>query len=118
VSNVQILTIGIAISTSFIAVLVGVLLNNNRLNDVKDLLSAKVVASQSQLELLVEKTRSEVSASQSELRLLVEKIRSEVSASQSQLQLLMEKNHSEIMLKLADIAGRVGRLEHERKNVP
>jgi len=43
-TNVQILTIAIALGTSFLAVLVGVLLNNTRLNDVKELLGAKIDA--------------------------------------------------------------------------
>ena len=41
-SNVQVLTIAIALATSFLAVLAGVLMNNTRLNDVKELLAAKV----------------------------------------------------------------------------
>ena len=41
-TNVQILTIVIALGTSFLAVLTGVLLNNTRLNDVKEVLRAEV----------------------------------------------------------------------------
>jgi len=79
VSNVQILTIAIALATSFLAVLTGVLLNNNRLNDVKELLGAKI------------------------------------ERSHAQLQLLIEKNHSEILLKLAEMDGRLTRIENERR---
>jgi hypothetical protein len=58
-NNVQILTIVLPLATSFIAVLTGVLMNNTRLNDVKELLSAKIDKSQSQLQLLIEKDHSE-----------------------------------------------------------
>ena len=80
-SNVQVLTIAIALATSFLAVLTGVLLNNNRLNDVKELMGAKI------------------------------------DRSQAQLQLLIEKNHSEILLKFAEIDGRLTRIENERRIV-
>ena len=79
--NVQILTIAIALATSFLAVLTGVLLNNNRLKDVKELLGAKI------------------------------------DRSQAQLQLLIGKNHSEILLKFAEIDGRLTRIENERRIV-
>ena len=40
-TNIQILTIVIALATSFLAVLTGVLLNNTRLNDVKEVLAVR-----------------------------------------------------------------------------
>jgi hypothetical protein len=81
VTDVQILTIAIALGTSFLAVLVGVLLNNSRLNDVKELLTAKL------------------------------------SAGNADLRLVIERNHSELMLKLADIEGRLTKIENERRIV-
>ena len=49
-TNGQIFTIALAFSTSFLAVFTGVFLNNNRLNDVKELLGAKIEASRAELE--------------------------------------------------------------------
>lgn len=91
-SNVQVLTIAIALATSFLAVLTGVLMNNSRLNDVKELLGAKIDRSQSQLH-------------------------NEIERSQSQLQLLIEKNHSEMLLKFGEIDSRLTRIENERRIV-
>lgn len=75
------LTIAIALSTSFFAVLVGVLLNNSRLNGVKELLTARMAAGNADLRLLI------------------------------------DRNHSELMLKLADIEGRLTKIENERRIV-
>lgn len=80
-TDIQILTIAIALGTSFLAVLVGVLLNNSRLNDVKELLTAKMAAGNADLRLVI------------------------------------ERNHSELMLKLADIDGRLTKIENERRIV-
>jgi hypothetical protein len=61
-TNTQILTIAIALATSFSAVLIGVLLNNTRLNDVKELLAAKVAAGSAELRLVIERNHSEMMA--------------------------------------------------------
>ena len=50
----------IALAPQFLAVLTGVRLNNNRLNDVQELMGAKIGRSQAQLQLLIEKNRSEI----------------------------------------------------------
>jgi hypothetical protein len=60
VTDVQILTIAIALGTSSLAVLVGVLLNNSRLNDVKELLTAKMSAGNADLRLVIERNHSEL----------------------------------------------------------
>ena len=81
-TDVRVLTIAITLGTSFLAVLMGVLLNNTRLTDVKVTL------------------------------------RSEMQALIAELRLLIERNHSELMLiKLADIGGRLSRIENEWKIV-
>jgi hypothetical protein len=59
-TDVQILTLGIALAPSFVAVPIGVLFNNNRLNDIKELLAAKIDERNSKLELLIEKNHSEM----------------------------------------------------------
>jgi uncharacterized protein (DUF433 family) len=87
-TNVQILTIVIALGTSFLAVLTGVLLNNTRLNDVKELL------------------RAEIRAAHAEMR-----------ADFGGLRVLMEKNHSETLARFAELDTRLTRLENERRIV-
>ena len=87
-TDVQIFTIALAISTSFLAVFLGVFLNNNRLNDVKELLGAKIEAS-----------------------------RAGGSKEVAELRVLIEKNHSEMMVRLSDIEGRITRIENERRIV-
>jgi hypothetical protein len=82
------LTIAIALSTSFIAVFIGVFLNNNRLNDVKELLTAKIGES-----------------------------RAQSSREAMELRVLIEKNHSEMLLKLTEVDNRLARLENERRIV-
>ena len=107
-TNVQILTIAIALATSFLAVLVGVLMNNTRLNDVKELLAAKVEtrAAARGLSQLREDLSVQVEKNLSEMRLLM-----------SDMRVLMEKNHSELLLKIADIEYRLSRIEGERRIV-
>ena len=87
-TDVQIFTIAIALSTSFLAVFIGVFLNNNRLNDVKELLTAKIGES-----------------------------RAQSSMEMMELRVLIEKNHSEMLLKLTEMDNRLSRLEHERRIV-
>jgi hypothetical protein len=99
VTNLQILTIVIALGTSFLAVPTGVLLNNTRLNDVKEVLAAKVAAGDAELRLQIERNRAELSASVADLRVLI------------------EKNHSEMLLKLVDMDNRLTRIENERRIV-
>ena len=41
-SEAQVITIAMSLGVSFIAVLTGVLLNNNRLNDVKQVLDTRI----------------------------------------------------------------------------
>jgi len=91
-SNAQIQTIVLALATSFIAVLTGVLWNNTRLNDVKDSVNGRVDSLKELLEAKMERN-------------------------QSQLQLLIEKNHSELLLKFSGTDTRLARLENERRIV-
>lgn len=64
-TETQLLTIAIAVAAPFLGVLIGVLINNSRLNDVKELLSAKVetrAAAKDVYEIrnLIEKNHSEM----------------------------------------------------------
>ena len=72
--------------------LTGVLLNNTRLNDVKELLAAKIAAGDAEL-------------------------RSQMERNHADLRLLIEKNHSEMLLKLVDINNRLTKIENERRIV-
>jgi hypothetical protein len=92
VTNVQVPTIAIALGTSFLAVLTGVLMNNTRLNDVKELLAAKIAAGDAEL-------------------------RTQIGQNHAELRLLIEKNHSEMLLKLVDIDNRLTKFENERRVV-
>jgi hypothetical protein len=89
-SEAQVITIAVSLGVSFIAVPTGVLLNNNRLNDVKQVLDTRI---------------SDVK----------EVLRAEARADKTELILLMEKNHSEILAKLGEIDSRLSRLEAERR---
>jgi len=99
VSNVQILTIALTIPTAFLAVLMGVLLNNARLGDIRDLVNRRV----EDVRLHVEDVKNVLEA--------------KIDKSHSQLQLLIEKNHSETMLKFAELDNRLSRIEGERRIV-
>lgn len=92
-NNIQILTMVLAIATSFIAVFTGVLLNNARLGDIRDLVNRRVDDAKGVLEAKMDKNHA-------------------------QLQVLIEKNHSETMLKFADLDSRLTRIEGERRIVP
>jgi len=99
VSNVQILTIALTIPTAFIAVLIGVLLNNARLGDIRDLVNRRVDDAKNVLEAKIEASRVHSSKEISDLRILI------------------EKNHSELLLKFAEMDGRLTRIEGERRIV-
>jgi hypothetical protein len=65
VSDAQVLAVAISLGISFLAVLIGVLLNNNRLNDVKEVVNAKVETRAAakdvyELRVLIEKNHSEL----------------------------------------------------------
>src|SRR5437016_1882933 len=96
-TDVQILTIAIALATSFLAVMVGVLLNNTRLNDVKELLAARIETRAAAQQL-------------DESRVLV-------AQQLNELRVLIEKNHSEMLLKISEMDNRLTRIENERRLV-
>ena len=61
-SDLQILTLSLTLAVTFIGVLTGVLINNNRLNDVKELLRAEIRAA-----------GAEAHADNADLKALIEK---------------------------------------------
>ena len=80
------LTIAISLALSFIAVFTGVLMNNNRLNDVKELLRAEIKASQA-----------------------------EIKASHAELTSLLVSRFAELDARLIHIEDRLSRLEGDRR---
>ena len=96
-NNVQILTIVLAFVTSFLAVLTGVLLNNSRLGDIRDLVNARVNDARAMLSAQIEGKAS--------------------SREVMDLRVLIEKNHSELLLKFAEMDARLTRIEGERRIV-
>ena len=95
--NTQILTIVLAVSTSFVAVLTGVLLNNARLGDIRDLVNRRVDDIKN-----VVLANVETRASAKDVH---------------ELRTLVEKNHSEMLLKFAEMDNRLSRIEGERRIV-
>ena len=73
-TDVQIFTIALAISTSFLAVFTGVFLNSNRLNDVKELLGAKIEAVRANVSKDVDVFRAETGARFDRIEAKLEKI--------------------------------------------
>jgi hypothetical protein len=85
-TDVQMLTIAVAIAAPFLAVLVGVLLNNSRLNDVKELLAAKIAATDASVAAQITTSRAETSKEIAELRVLIEKNHSELDTRLSRME--------------------------------
>lgn len=76
-TDVQILTICVSMAVAFLAVFAGVLIDNNRLNDVKELLRAGIRAASAEFKVDMTELRS-----------------------------LIEKQHSELLHKVADLENR------------
>ena len=58
--DIQILTLALTVAVTFIGVMTGVLINNNRLNDVKELLRAEIHAESATTRAMMEKNHSEL----------------------------------------------------------
>jgi len=99
VSNVQILTTALTVPTAFLAVLMGVLLNNGRLGDIRDLVNRRVDDTKNLLEAKIDKVDAKIDNRAGELRIL------------------MEKNHSELLMKFSEMESPLSRIENERRIV-
>jgi hypothetical protein len=84
-TDIQILTLALTVVVPFFGVVLGVLINNSRLDDLKELM------------------RAEIRAESADLRKEIGDLRS-----------LMERHHSEVMSKLIDMDNRILRLESQR----
>ncbi|SPF34999.1 hypothetical protein SBA4_1600020 [Candidatus Sulfopaludibacter sp. SbA4] len=98
-SNVQILTTALTVPTAFLAVLMGVLLNNGRLGDIRDLVNRRVEDTKNLLEAKIDKVDAKIDNRAGELRIL------------------MEKNHSELLMKFSEMESPLSRIENERRIV-
>ena|SRR2546422_1960485 len=92
----QVLTLMIANLPTYTLLLLGILYNNARLNDVRDLLRAEF--------------KSEILGVRSEIHAL----RSELHAEIRDVRTIMEKNHGDLLRLLADHDHRIGRLEDQK----
>lgn len=95
-NDIQMLSMTLTVVVPFFGVMLGVLINNTRLNDVKEHLREKINVSNSAL-------RAEMRAENAEMR-----------AENTEMRSLIEKHHSEIMAKLIEMDNRIVRLESQR----
>lgn len=91
-TDTQILTLALTAVVPSLVVMLGVLINNIRLNDVKELL------------------RAEIKAEGAERHADIAVLRGEMSEMRS----LIERHHSELMSKLIEMDNRILRLESQR----
>lgn len=82
-SETQLLTVAFSTVPTMIVVLIGILINNSRLNDVKDSLNGRIND-------------------------LKETLRAEIRVVEAN----MEKNHSEMLHRFGDLDGRMTRIEN------
>lgn len=112
VTDVQLLTFGGTICVAFLAVLTGILMNNARLNDIKEVLRAEIKASEAATLLQITGLRKVIDT---EVRSEMKALESAIALQIAELRLLIERNHSEMMLKFAEFDHRLTRLESERR---
>jgi hypothetical protein len=61
-NDIQILTLAVVVVVPFFGVMLGVLINNTRLNDVKEVLRAEIHAESAEMRQIIERHHSEVMA--------------------------------------------------------
>jgi len=99
----QVLTLTVANLPTFTLVLLGILYNNARLNDLRDLFRAE-------MKFETQGVRGEVSVLRGEFQVL----RSEVNAEIRDVRVTMEKYHNDVLRILADHDHRISRLEDKQ----
>jgi hypothetical protein len=110
-NDIQILTLTLAVGVPFLGVCLGVLLNNNRLTDVRDLLRAEIRTEGSQVRT---EFRTEMADLRTEVRTQSAELRTEFRTEMVSMHSLIERHHSEIMSKLIEMDNRILRLESQR----
>lgn len=106
----QVLTLTVANLPTFTLVLLGILYNNARLNDLRDLLRAEMKFETQGVRGEVSGLRGEVSGLRSEFQVL----RSEVNAEIRDVRATMEKYHNDVLRILADHDHRISRREDKQ----
>ena len=106
----QVLTLTVANLPTFTLVLLGILYNNARLNDLRDLFRAEMKFETQGVRGDVSGLRGEVSGLRSEFQVL----RSEVNAEIRDVRATMEKYHNDVLRILADHDHRISRLEDKQ----
>ncbi len=95
-NDTQILTLALTVVVPSLVVMLGILINNTRLNDVKELLRERI-------DLGAAALRAEIKAEGAERH-----------AENAEMRLLIERHHSEMMAKLIEMDNRILRLESQR----
>jgi ATP/maltotriose-dependent transcriptional regulator MalT len=101
-TDIQLLTLALAV----IVPLSLLIYSNSRISDVR--------ASIAEAE---RRSHESITEAKDTLRAEMGTLRAEMQAQSAELRLLIERNHSELMLKLADMDGRLTRIENERRIV-
>lgn len=118
----QVLNLALTVIPMMTLVLVGILINNARLNDFKDVLRAEIGGVRSEIGGVrseIGSVRSEISAARgetaglrAELHTETTSLRAEVYSVRDVLRAEMDKNHSEMLHRFADLDTRMSRLEN------
>src|ERR1700694_1120731 len=106
----QVLTLTVANLPTFTLLLLGILYNNARLNDLRDLLRTEMKFETQGVRGDVSGLRGEVSGLRGEFQVL----RSEVNAEIRDVRATMEKYHNDVLRILADHDHRISRLEDKQ----
>ena len=106
----QVLTLTVANLPTFTLLVLGILYNNSRLNDIRELLRAEMKFETQGVRGDVSGLRGEVSGLRSEFQVL----RSEVNAEIRDVRATMEKYHNDVLRILADHDHRISRLEDKQ----
>jgi hypothetical protein len=106
----QVLTLTVANLPTFTLLLLGILYNNARLNDLRDLLRAEMKFETQGVRGDVSGLRGEVLGLRGEFQV----VRSEVNAEIRDVRATMEKYHNDVLRILADHDHRISRLEDKQ----
>ena len=106
----QVLTLTVANLPTFTLVLLGILYNNARLNDLRDLFRAEMKFETQGVRGELSGLRGEVSGLRGEFQVLL----SEVNAEIRDVRATMEKYHNDVLRILADHDHRISRFEDKQ----
>ncbi len=104
----QVLNLALTVIPMMTLVLVGILINNARLNDFKDVLRAEIGGVRSEIGA----ARGETAGLRGEFRTETTSLRGEIYSMRDVLRAEMDKNHSEMLHRFADLDTRMTRIEN------